>query len=106
MGHAERIKEAIEKGFEEYFLPDYMLSGILLYVFEGIAPGGFLTAVLENDFQEACMRADHNNVQCLHGWAMLTYNRLPAACHGNREKVGAWRGLDWHLTKAEKEAAQ
>jgi acyl transferase domain-containing protein len=50
--------EEIEKGFKEYTLPDYMKEGVLHWVIDGIPPGSFLTAVLQNNLRYAVLKAD------------------------------------------------
>lgn len=60
------------------------------YATERVETGGFLRACLENNFLEACGRADHVNRTRLHLVAEYIYNELPANCHGSRERVNAW----------------
>ena len=44
--------------FENYDIPEHLQAGILRYVEHGVQPGGFLTAVLNNDLLGAFRRAD------------------------------------------------
>jgi hypothetical protein len=62
-----------------------------LYVEHGIPAGGFLTAVLENNFLEAFSRADSSNTERMSDIASFVYNELPIECHGSPEKVTKWR---------------
>ena len=71
-------------------IPDYMIGGLVRYVVNRIPPGGFLMAVLENDFMEACGRADDTNSECLKAYAMFLYNYVPSNCKGSPEAVAAW----------------
>lgn len=71
-------------------LPDGMREATRLYVEEGICPGGFLTAVLENNFVHAVTSADRTNKENLKTWAIWLYNEAPAACWGNSEEVNKW----------------
>lgn len=77
-------------------IPEYMRKGAMLYVRHGIEPGGFMTAVLENNFYEAISRMDENNWRSLKEYRdFLSY--LPCECWGNPEKVRAWmkhRGME------------
>jgi hypothetical protein len=54
---------------------------------DGIMPGGFLTAVLENNLSEAFGRADMHNSRILKEIVGYVYNRLPSKSWGSREKV-------------------
>lgn len=79
------------------FLPEHNLEGINLYIHKGILPGSFLQAVLRNDLQDACARADDINRRYLWNIVAWLYNHAPANCWGSPEKVAAWvaaGGLD------------
>lgn len=52
--------------------------------------GGFLTAFLSNDLQEAVGKADQNNIVTLQQIAGYVHNEMPRGCHGSREAVKAW----------------
>ena len=71
-------------------IPPYMRGGLELYVYEGILPGGFLTAVLENKLVEAFMHADEVNAAALRDWASFMYWEMPTQSWRNWEKVEAW----------------
>ena len=61
--------------------PD-IIESLHRYIFHGIEPGGFLTAVLCNDLVEAVGRADHRNIRCLKDIVSYCYMQLP---------MGSWR---------------
>lgn len=61
-----------------------------LYIENGIEPGSFLTAVLENDLMEAFGRADDINRERLFDYCSFLYNEAPPACFGSKEKVKLW----------------
>jgi len=76
--------------FHEFHIPPHMMDGLTRYIEHGIAPGGFLTAVLENNLREACARADDINIRNLPAYIAYLYNDAPSACWGSPEKVDAW----------------
>ena len=76
--------------FLEWILEPDDLDSITLYVEHGCPPGGFLSAVLANDFMEAVGRADSQNIHRLAAWAAYVYNEIPSSCHGSYEAVRAW----------------
>ncbi len=71
-------------------LPEHMRDGARNYVERGQPAGHFLTAVLENDFVEACCRADPENGAALRTWALWVHNETPHNCHGSRDIVAKW----------------
>jgi hypothetical protein len=60
------------------------------YIEQRIEPGGFLLAVLRNDFRYAVERADVHNAPRLLSIVRWLYNHAPAPCWGSAEKVGQW----------------
>ena len=76
--------------FWEYEIPEYMMSGLERYITKHIEPGGFLMAVLQNDFNNACALADGWNAANLKAYMGYLNNVAPNACWGSPEKVKAW----------------
>lgn len=91
------LKEYLSKRIDENInmIPAHMHQGVRDYVFNRLEPGGFLTAVLENDLKGAVGRADNINRTHLAAWANFVVWALPSICHGSPEKVQAYlRGED------------
>lgn len=76
--------------WREWSIPEYMWSGIDLYLEYGIKPGYFLTAIITNDFINAVSYADGENVKNLPAYANFFYNHVPSTCWGSKEKMEAW----------------
>lgn len=66
---------------------DDILPALERYLNNGIMPGGFLTACLENNLSEAFGRADRDNSQNLRNIIGYIYNYLPSNTWGSPEKV-------------------
>lgn len=71
-------------------VPQNILEALDTWADVGRLPGGFTTAVLENDFMEAVSRADAFSFAMLKEIALYVYNVLPRPCWGSVEKVAAW----------------
>ena len=69
---------------------DHLRFALRRYVFDGLRPGHFLTAVAENNLFSAIGRADEHSLSCLPDLVKLFYCRLPRQCHGSPEKVEHW----------------
>lgn len=76
--------------FQQWRIPPYMLAGLIRYVEDGQPPGGFLRAVLENNFVEAAGRADDHNLANLAAYAAWLHNEAPLGAWGSPAKVAAW----------------
>ena len=74
-------------------IPPNMIDPLVRYVVDHRRPGHFLTALLENDFREACNRADDVNREALYRYAYFLTNYAPAACWGSKKNVDAWLEL-------------
>jgi hypothetical protein len=92
-------------------------EGLENYLLHGYMPGGFLTAVICNDLQLACGRADHWNKPRLPEIVNEVFFKLPAQAYGNAERMRAWcrdkdglrtqyrerkeKEYTWHVLKGE-----
>ena len=76
--------------------PLHAIKSIKLYVEQGVEPGGFLYAVLSNDFVGAFSKADEYNIQCLMDYATWLYCDAPMACWGSKDKVRKWIDMGGH----------
>lgn len=66
------------------------VQGINNYVQYGLAPGGFVKAVLSNDLKGAFGKADLNNRENMFEIVKYCYNEIPANCWGSNEAVQNW----------------
>ncbi len=71
-------------------LPKSLQGGMQRYIEDGILPGHFLTAVLENNLFSAVMRADVNNLKELPNIVRWMHWEIPSAAHGSEVTVKAW----------------
>lgn len=71
-------------------LPESLQDGARLWIERGYWPGGFLTAVIENNLVEAFGRADTFNFARLGKIVGWWYNEAPAPCWGSVERARAW----------------
>lgn len=71
-------------------VPNHMHDGIVLWLMDGILPGSFMTAILENNLSEACNRADEMNRYRLYDFVFFLYNYAPISSWGSHDKVYAW----------------
>jgi hypothetical protein len=71
-------------------VPDRTIRSINRYVTDGMIPGDFLTAVLENKLVEAFSRADLENLNALEDIVRYVYNEIPMDCWGSEEEVKQW----------------
>ena len=75
---------------KDNLIPDYMRGGLQRYFEQGIPPGDFLMAVLENNLQEAFLRADDTNKNIIGDYVRWLYWEAPGNSWGSPEKVQAW----------------
>lgn len=60
------------------------------YIQYGIAPGGFLYAVLSNDLFAAVGRADRENIANLQKICGYVYNEIPSNAWGSEAAIEKW----------------
>ena len=73
-------------------IPIGILDALESYVNDGVCPGHFLRACLENNFVEAATRADNMSLRALPQIARLIYNHTPYQCWGDKKAVKRWCG--------------
>lgn len=71
-------------------VPDRTIEGLRKYVEEGIPPGHFMEAVLENNLRKALANADSHNLAAIKEIGLLVWNKCPMACWGTRRDVEHW----------------
>ncbi len=71
-------------------IPKRLRAGIARYVKDGVRPGGFLTAVFENDLFEALGRADPESLTALRDLVIYVYNETPSQCWGSPAHMQEW----------------
>lgn len=80
-------------------LPVNLRGGAERWINNGIIPGSFLRAVIENDLKGAFGRADENSRNNLFHIVAFFYNNAPSECWGSVDKVKEWAktgGLKGH----------
>ncbi len=76
------------QNYEE--LPASLVSGMRLYIEQGVQPGGFLTAVICNNLKESFMRADAFNQHLMFEIVKWMYNEAPSLCWGSPARMKHW----------------
>lgn len=97
MGGVARLESMDSFMWKGMYVDAHMMSILKRYIFKGVAPGSFLTSVIENDLEKAVNRADDYNLQAIPAFVFLLYNYCPADCWGSREQMNKWvqaGGLD------------
>ena len=79
-----------EYRFKEFYIPARMMDGITRYIEKGVPPGDFQTAIIENNLEAACGRADEENLRNIPAYVAYFYNNAPANCWGYKGAVEAW----------------
>ena len=81
--------------YDNALLPEHMQAPMQRYMEQGIHPGDFLIAVLNNDLREAVYRADHVNRAALADIVQWLYNEAPGHSWGDLETIERYvKGLN------------
>ena len=71
-------------------LPHHLQGGVKRYIEQGVPPGGFLTAVIENNLRLAVGHADNISLAALPQIVWFFHNESPGDCWGTPEKMKLW----------------
>lgn len=83
----------MENKIDYSILPTSLQLGMKLYIERGILPGGFLTAMLENNLVKTFERADRKNRVMVFEYLSFLCNEAPATCWGSPGSVNRWHKL-------------
>jgi len=75
-------------------IPEFTMDRLKMYIEKKCAPGGFLTAVLENKLHESLAKADSGNLKAIKEIVAWVYWHAPGKCWGGVEEVDAWLAED------------
>jgi hypothetical protein len=96
-----KLSDEAKAGLYTCGIPDYMHGGIIRFYEHGIGPGGFLTAVIDNDLSLAVGSADALNVTLLPNYVRWFYWHAPAGSWGFpgavEKYVREFHGEDSHV---------
>lgn len=76
--------------FSDYDVYDNVRESITNYYYQKLHPGGFVYAMLCNDFVESVLRADNWNAMQMKQNALWLVNRMPPGAWGSKEVVDEW----------------
>ena len=84
------LENKIDDGLLRHGVPYYMHGGIRRYLLDGIVPGDFLSAIVNNDLKAAYGCADDTNTTILLAYVRFFYNCAPALAWGRATSVHDW----------------
>ena len=71
-------------------LPERLQDGMKRYIENGIQPGDFLTACIQDKLVESLGRASTRTYEYVHSVAMFLYNEAPYDAWGSKEIMNLW----------------
>lgn len=74
-------------------IPAHTLEALEAYVNHGCPPGGFVSAVLQNDLMNAFSLADSANQAAMKEIVEYLYNHVPVAAIGHPANIKRWIAL-------------
>lgn len=83
-------------------LPEHIRGGMKRYIEQGIIPGDFLQAVIQDKLVDSFGRADETNITNMFKIAMFAYNEMPMRSRGSENAMLKWHeigGLNGLLAK-------
>ena len=79
------------EAFTKHGVDEPFAGSLSRYLLQGIVPGGFTVACLENNLLQAVTRAaDGHALGQMRPIMMLLYNEAPSDAWGSAERVKAW----------------
>lgn len=85
-----KLSEHAKTKMYEYGIPEYMHGGIVCFYENGLPPGHFLSAIIDNDLKEVFNTADDTNAACVKAYVMWFYNCAPSGTWGHAGATEEW----------------
>ena len=86
--HRKELYESLASySFDGMTVPDHDHGGLVRYIVDGVVPGDFLQAVLNNDLQDAVGRADDINRRAIPTIVAWLYNNAPGGSWGSKGAI-------------------
>ena len=95
--HLSIIADAVANPVD---LPAHLRGGLQRYIEDGIEPGGFLLACIEDRMKDAAARCSDPSLADLKSVARWLLNYVPALAWGSVEKRIAWQVRAKHSLEA------
>ena len=91
MATTEQFEHPVETWFDGQFspIPERMRGALKRYVIDRIAPGSFLTRVIQNDLKGAYAYADDENIKLI-GLYVLWFDKHAACSWGSPSAMAKW----------------
>lgn len=80
----------LQQRLDDFAVPSNLHDGLISYLVERRAVGGFLTAVLSNDLTQTVARADPETGQFLRQIVRFLLHTVPSSAWGSPAAVQAW----------------
>lgn len=71
-------------------LPEHLREGVRNWIEQGITPGSFLRAVIRNDLQAACLRADEISYAQMRQLIRWLVQFAPSGSYGSDKVFSQW----------------
>lgn len=71
-------------------IPSHLMGAIDRYIEHGLSPGGFLSAIIQNDLAGAFNRADSLSKEHIENIVTYFWNYVPDSCWGSPEAQRKW----------------
>lgn len=81
------LRSDAPRTMRECGVPEYMHGAILRFYNDGLHPGSFLAAVINNDLRGAIAKADETNMYKLPNYIRWFYNYAPGGSWGRPNAV-------------------
>jgi hypothetical protein len=86
-------RQELIDGMDRYQIPERMHEGMLRWIEDGIKPGSFLSAIIENDLYNAFHLADDENSFRISSYLSFFYMCAPGGCWRTMERVKEWEAV-------------
>lgn len=85
-----KLREHIRTQLTDHGIPRPLFSSVIDYIIDGIRPGAFVAAIIQNNLVMSYLRADEENCTKLNNWARFLHWEMPAGSWGTEHLYQLW----------------
>ncbi len=84
------LRHHIRGQLSDHGIPRPLHASVIDYIMDGIRPGAFVAAVIQNSLVMSYLRADEENCTKLNSWARFLHWEMPIGSWGSPQMYELW----------------
>ncbi len=85
-----KLRDHIRTQLTDHGIPRHLFSSVIDYIVDGMRPGAFVAAIIQNNLVMSYLRADEENCHLFTNWARFLHWEMPIGSWGSEPMYQLW----------------